>query len=47
MSADEGEFADEALEIGQAFPAGLIVCADYGDAGRQSHAAGGLCLQRG
>ena len=46
MSADEGEFADEALQLGETFLTCLIVRANDGDAGRQSEAAGGLCSQR-
>ncbi len=46
MSADEGEFADEALQFGEAFLTCCIVRADDGDAGRQSEAARRLCSQR-
>jgi len=46
MAADEGEFADEALQLGETFLTCCIVRADDGDAGRQSEAARRLSSQR-
>ncbi len=46
MSAHEGEFADHALKLGEAFLTFFIVRTDDGDARRQAETARGLSSQR-